>query len=115
MLPIPIGGIRYFFMRMYNIPPNMSEKEKVIGGLLNLNQFFWVLGGLALSALTFAGTFNIVGGTLALIIAFPLIFSGLPFALYKKNDLTLFRYLTLKRKFNKKIKKLPNIKKEVSF
>lgn len=93
----------------------MNEKEKVIGGILNINQFFWVLSGLGLSAIVFATTFGIVGGTASLILAFPLIFAGLPFALYKKHDLTLYQLITRRRKFKKKVKKLPNIKKEVSF
>lgn len=102
-------------MRMYTVPPNMNEKEKVIGGILNINQFFWVLGGLVLSALVFSTTFGIVGGTGSLVLAIPCIFAGTPFAFYKKYDLTLFQILKLRRKFKKKTKKLPNIKKEVSF
>lgn len=93
----------------------MNEKEKVIGGILDINQFFWILGGLGLSATVFATTFGIVGGTASLIIAFPFIFAGTPFAFYKKHDLTLFQLITRRKKFKKKTKKLPNIKKEVSF
>lgn len=102
-------------MRMYTVPPNMNEKEKVIGGILDINQFFWILGGLGLSATVFATTFGIVGGTASLILAFPFIFAGTPFAFYKKHDLTLFQLITRRKKFKKKTKKLPNIKKEVSF
>jgi len=102
-------------MKMYSVPPDMKEKEKVIGGLLNINQFFWVLGGLILGAVTFASLFAIVGGTLALIIGILLCFTGTPFALYKKNGLTLFQYIRLKRKFKKKVQKLPNKQKEVTF
>lgn len=102
-------------LKSYIVPPDMKEKEKVIGGLLDLNQFFWVLGGLGLGATVFALLFNIVGGTLALIVGFAFCFSGVPFAFYKKKDLTLFQYLTYKRKFKKKKKKLPNQQKGVSF
>ena len=93
----------------------MNEKEKVIGGILNINQFFWVLGGLGLSAVVFSVSFGIVGGTASLILAFPFIFAGTPFAFYKKHNLTLFEFITRRKAFKKKTKKLPNIKKEVSF
>lgn len=93
----------------------MNEKEKIIGGILNLNQFFWVLGGLILGASIFAMMFTVVGGTFALMLAFFFSLTGLPFALYKKNGLTLYQYLTRKRRFNKKAKFLPNKQKEVTF
>lgn len=102
-------------MKMYTVPPNMNEKEKVIGGVLDINQFFWILGGMGVSATVFAMTFGIFGGTASLIISAPLLLLGTPFAFYKKNGLTLFQFLSRKRKFKKKVKKLPNIKKEVSF
>jgi len=91
----------------------MNEKEKVIGGILNINQFFWILGGLIVGALMFACLFPITGGTVALVIGFLFCFTGLPFAIYQKNGLTLYRYIYLKRKFKKKVQKLPNKRKEV--
>lgn len=93
----------------------MNEKEKIIGGILNLNQFFWVLGGLIIGAVVFALSFPVVGGTLSLILGALFCLTGIPFAVYKKNGLTLYQYITYKRKFNKKVKKLPNIRKEVKF
>ena len=91
----------------------MNEKEKVIGGLLNINQFFWLLSGLAVSALVFGVLVSLIGGTGAIIVAFPFLFVGTPFAFYKKKHLTLYQYITLKRKFKKKNQKLPNKRKEV--
>lgn len=108
-------AINTFFMRMYQIPPNMREKEKVIGGILNINQFFWILTGLILGALVFAITFGILGGTFAIILGVIFCFTGVPFAVYKKNGLTLFEFLKYRQKFKKKTKKLPNRKKEVEF
>lgn len=110
-----LGGYQHFFMRMYQVPPDMNEKEKVIGGILTLNQFFWILGGLILGALVFMMLFNIVGGTLALIIGILFCGTGVPFAVYKKNGLTLFQLIKYKYKFKKKVHKLPNRKKEVEF
>lgn len=93
----------------------MNEKEKIIGGILNLNQFFWVLGGLVLGASVFALVFSLtkIAG-LSLFVGAVFCLSGTPFALYKKNGLTLFEYLTRKRKFKKKVKHLPNQRKEVN-
>lgn len=110
----PSEVIGTFFMRPHPVPPDMKEKEKVIGGLLNINQFFWVLGGLILGAIVFASTFSLFGKG-SLVLALPFCLTGLPFALYKKNGLTLYQYLYYKRKFKKKVHKLPNIRKEVDF
>lgn len=102
-------------MRVYNVPPDMKEKEKVIGGVLNINQFFWILGGLALGASVFAMVFSLTRlGGLSIALGGIFCLSGTPFALYKKNGLTLYQYLTRKRKFKKKVKKLPNQRKEVN-
>jgi hypothetical protein len=104
-----------FFMRVYQIPPDMNEKEKVIGGILNINQFFWVLGGLILGAIVFAGVFLILGAQIGAVMGLLACLSGFPFVIYKKNGLTLYQYLTYKRKFNNKVQKLANIRKEVKF
>ncbi|MDF2879520.1 MAG: hypothetical protein K0R54_77 [Clostridiaceae bacterium] len=100
-------------MRVYNVPPDMNEKEKIIGGLFNINQFFWIVGGIGIGATVFALCYLLFGGTGAIILGLPLCFSGFPFAIYKKNGLTLYQYITRKRKFKKKVHKLPNIRKEV--
>jgi hypothetical protein len=93
----------------------MNEKEKVIGGILNLNQFFWILAGLVLGASVFALFFSLTRlGGLSLFIGAIFCLSGIPFAIYKKKGLTLYEYLTRKRKFKKKVKKLPNQRKEVN-
>jgi hypothetical protein len=100
---------------MYPIPPDMNEKEKVIGGILNINQFFWMLGGLLIGASLSAIFVKMFGGAFGLVLALPFCLLGTPFAIYKKNGLTLYQYLTYKRKFKKKVHKLPNIQKEMKF
>ena len=87
-------------MRNYQVPPDTSEKEKVVGGLLTWNQVGWVVGGLLISALVFVATYKILGKG-ALFAAILFLPSGAPFAFYKKEDLTLFNYLKQKRKFTK--------------
>lgn len=100
-------------MRTYKIPPNTAEKEKIIGGLLNLNQLFWILGGLGLGALAFTLLFDVIGGIPALVIGVLFVPLGMPFAFYKKNELTLFRYLVYRHQFKKKEHYLPNKRKDV--
>ncbi|AMN30962.1 hypothetical protein BFS06_12180 [Clostridium perfringens] len=100
--------------RSYTIPPDIKEKEKIIGGVLTLQQFYWVLGGAGLGAILFILTFTITKmGGLAIFLALLGIASGLPFAFLKKEDLPLYVYLNRKRKFNKKTKKLINKRKDV--
>ena len=94
-------------MSTYIVPPDMKEKEKIVGGVLTFPQFGWLMGGLVLAGVIFIVLFplmNIFGLVLALPVG--LVF-GLPFAFYKKEDLTFFRYLVLKRKFKGKNLRLP--------
>lgn len=99
--------------RMYRVPPDTRVKEKVIGGVLTLAQAGWIAMGLVLGLLVFVLTFYVLGGALALILAFFFSLTGLPFAFYKKEQLTLYQYLKYKRQFEKKTKYLPNKRKEV--
>ena len=100
---------------MYQIPPDMKEKEKIIGGILNLQQFFWILIGMIIGAGFFAASFSIIGGIPALVIALLLCLTGVPFVVYKKNGLTLFQLLRYRRLFKNKVHQLPNIRKEEDF
>jgi len=97
-------------MATYIVPPDMKEKEKIVGGVLMISQFAWLMLGLLIAGIIFILLFSLMG-IYSLIIAFPIGLSiGLPFAFYKKNELTLFQYLTLKSKFEKKRKALPNLR-----
>lgn len=101
-------------MAVYQVPPDTKEKEKVIGGILNWTQFFWLLAGfvtgMALAFLAFAGTRSIFLSVVLAIIAFGL---SVPFALVKKMEMPLFTYLRRKHALKKKTKKLINMRKDV--
>ena len=97
-------------MRNYVVPPDVNEKEKIVGGIFNINQFFWLLGGLGLGALMLILTFPLFGKG-ALFIGGLFSLSGIPFVAIKPKDLTLFEYMKRKRKFKKKTKYLPNERK----
>lgn len=102
-------------MSMYRVPPDTKEKEKIIGGILNLQQFFWVLGGLAIGALIFTLTFPIFGLGFSLFLTLVGVSSSLPFVFYKKNGLTLFELIKYTRQHNKKTHFLPNVRTERFF
>lgn len=101
-------------MRNYSVPPDINEKEKVIGGVLNINQFFWLLGGFVLGVIMFIITFSFLG-KFSLFIGAIFSLTGVPFVVIKPKGLTLFEYLKRKQKFKKKTKYLPNIKKDYTW
>ncbi|WP_368262755.1 PrgI family mobile element protein [Clostridium disporicum] len=95
--------------KLYRIPPDTSEEEKAIGGILTFTQFFWLLGGGVLGVFSYLLMYllvrsHFIGIFFAVIVAS----SGLPFAFYKKKEMTFFEYLKKKSKFKKKSKKLIN-------
>lgn len=98
-------------MRSYTVPPDINEKEKIIGGILNINQFFCLLGGFILGAVMFVITFPLFG-KFSLVIGGIFALTGVPFVIIKPKGLTLYEYLKRKQKFKKKAKHLPNIKKD---
>ncbi len=103
-------------LRTYQVPPDMKEKEKIIGGLLNINQFFWLLGGFILGILLFIVTFVTTKiGVLSIIVGILGLSTGIPFALIKKMDgtMTLWEYIKRKRDLKKKSSKLINKRKDV--
>lgn len=96
-------------MRNYPVPPDMREREKIIGGLLDLSQFIWILIGLGIGAGMFVLTFPLFGKG-SIVFGILGIFSGMPFAFYEKHGLSLFEYLKRKRTFDKKTKILENVR-----
>ena len=95
--------------KIYDIPPNTSEEEKAIGGVLTFVQFFWLLGGAVLAVVTYLVLYlifndNIIPIPFAGIVGL----TGVPFAFYKKKEMTLFEYIQRKATFKKKSKQLIN-------
>lgn len=95
---------------MASIPPDMREKEKIVGGLLDINQLLWIIGGGVLGAIMFGTSFLILNlPILSIILAIIGVALSLPFVFYKKNDLTLYQHLKYSYEFKTKVKELPNI------
>lgn len=101
-------------MRKYYIPPTIKDKEKIIGGILTLGQFmFLIVGlviGLVLGVLLYTLTKSIEIAIIAILAGLA---TGVPFAFYRKNGLTLTQYIKYKKRFIMKEKKLPKRRKEV--
>ncbi|MCC0727207.1 PrgI family protein [Clostridioides sp. ZZV14-6045] len=98
--------------RVNLMPPDTNEEEKAIGGLITFNQFFWLLGGFVLGIITYLIIiYSIKLQFIAIPMAIIVFLSSAPFAFFKKHDMPLFKYLSIKRKYNKKNKKLINRRK----
>lgn len=97
----------------YTVPPDMSEKEKIVGGMLTMVQLFWILIFGLMGLGVFFITVNFFGVIFSGILILPFLVVGCFFALYKKNHLTLFKYLKLKRNHRNKTKELRHYRKEV--
>ena len=95
--------------RIYNVPADVREKEKIIGGLLTIAQGAWLMGGFVLGLGSFAGTYLLTGMVpLAIIVGLPTACFGVPFAFFKKNGIPLPTYIVRKFKFKRKVHKLIN-------
>ena len=95
--------------RNYEIPPDTSEKEKAIGGILTFGQFGWLIGGVVIALLVFVVIYLITRvEVVSIIFAIPFALLGVPFAFYKKYEMTLLKYLITKKRFDMKIKNLTN-------
>jgi len=95
-------------MAVYNVPPDISEKEKIVGGILTSAQLICLLagiGGAAIFSFIFFAIIKTAAIILGLIIFVPI---GGAFAMVKVKGLSLFEYLKRKRYHKKIVKKIPN-------
>lgn len=93
----------------YQMPPDTSEDEKIVGGILDKSQLGWVVLGGGVGAFFTIPLFQYL--SLASILFFvPPFGVGVYFALKKVEGMTLFKYLIYKHKFKKKTKGYVNYK-----
>lgn len=99
-------------MASYQVPPDTSAKEKIIGGFLSITQLIWVLIGLALGV--GVGSFlKLFIGQAGLIIGIiPGIILAFIFCFVKIHQLTVWQFITYTQKQKKRTKQLPNIRME---
>lgn len=102
-------------MKEYSIPQDMSEKDKIVGGILTMVQAFWIgigfVSGLVVFFLIYGLTRSFI---FSAILAIPFMGTGLPFAFYKKHELTLLQLIVKKQKHKKKNKHLKHFRNGVN-
>lgn len=93
-------------MQMYSVPASTNEKEKIVGGLLTLNQVLWVGSGALvffLTSLLLLSSLKVGALFLGLILGAPFV----AFGLVKIQEVSLMTYIKRKRAFKKLTKQLP--------
>lgn len=97
--------------QVYQMSADTRDKEKIIGGILTVNQLLWILTGVGLYALFVFITYSLLY-VFAFIIFLPFIALGLIVAFKKVNGIPLARYILLKIKYKTITKKYINKTKE---
>jgi uncharacterized membrane protein YhiD involved in acid resistance len=99
-------------MAVYNVPPDISEKEKIVGGVLTAAQLICILIGIGAAAV-FSFLFFALLGTASIVIGVILFVPlGGAFALVKIKGLPLYEYLKRRRYHRTIVKKMPNYRVE---
>lgn len=99
-------------MPRYPVPPDIREKEKVVGGILTLSQTLILVAGGALTFVLVQTLFKLTGLIPVAILGAAPMAPALWLALGKKKEygnMEMFQYLILKRRFNRSRKEYPNI------
>lgn len=100
-------------MTEFRTPTDISEKEKIVGGLLTAGQLIWIVVGIAITAvigLVFAGMIGGASFIIGAIIGLP---TGVAFAFVKRQKLPLLQYIRLKLARRKHKKHLVNHDPEI--
>lgn len=93
-------------MTQWKVPPDTSQKEKIVGGVLTAVQLMWMILGLGIAAglgLLLGNIMGIVGLVFGVIVG---VGFGCFFCFYKKNGIPIFTYIRLQAKHKKKNQKL---------
>lgn len=95
--------------RSYKMSADTREEEKILGGILTAKQGGWLALGFGITAIGIVSLQGLIGPIPALIISAPPgIAVGGIFAFKKKEGLSMFQYLRLKKGFQTKQKVLLN-------
>lgn len=88
---------------VHAMPPDTREKEKIIGGIMDIYQFGFFIAGLLGCAIVTVSLFKYISWG-SLLLGLPLIAVGCLFAFFKVGEMRLFTYLRYKIKYSKKTK-----------
>ncbi len=83
------------------VPPTSKEKDKIIGGKIDINQLIWISCGLILGAIFLAIYSMTIGFMAGVLLCIPFLLIGCPFAFVKKDSMPLFTYLKRRKEFEK--------------
>lgn len=100
-------------MTEFKTPTDISEKEKIVGGLLTAGQLIWIAIGVGITVgigLLLSGIMGGVGFIIGAILGLP---TGVVFAFYKPHKIPMMQYLKLKIARRKNSPKLPNHDPEI--
>jgi len=78
--------------QVHSMPPDTREKEKIVGGILEMGQLLWLIGGAGMGAVMVLATFKILG-LASLLLFIPFFLVSLPFAFKKVGDMSYAKYL----------------------
>lgn len=87
---------------VHNMLPDTREREKIVGGILDSVQLFWIALGFILYIIFVFIFFKLLRG-FAFFFGIPLIVFGFVFALKKVNDMSLAKYLKYKKRYKKTV------------
>jgi hypothetical protein len=100
-------------MTEFRTPTDISEKEKIVGGLITAGQLIFIVIGLAIMVgigLAFSGLLGGAAFIIGAIIGLPI---GIVFAFYKPHKLPMLQYIKLKMARRKNSPYLPNHNNEI--
>lgn len=95
-------------MTEFKTPTDISEKEKIVGGMLTAGQLVYIAVGLGITVglgLALSGFLGGAGFIIGALIGLP---TGICFAFYKPHKIPLMNYIKLKLQRRKNVKRLPN-------
>lgn len=89
--------------KLYKVSADTSEKEKIIGGVLTMEQGIFLISGGFFSTMLFLSLIKIMPASVAFVVAvIPGAMFGLSFAFYQVEQLSFLSYLIYKWKFSQK-------------
>jgi hypothetical protein len=100
-------------MTEFRTPTDISEKEKIVGGILDSQQLLWLALGIGITVgvgLLCSGFMGGVGFIIGAVIGLPI---GICFAFVKPRKMPLMKFIRLKMARRKHIKHLPNHDPEI--
>ncbi len=92
---------------IYNMPPDTREREKIVGGVMDITQLAWLAAGFGLYVIHALIMFRFVNW-ICLVVGIVFLVWGCIFAFKKKDDMPYPRYLRYKFLFKTRTRHFVN-------